>query len=338
MTSILSHLAIMLAAICTFLQSFAAAGELKPLRIIDTEWFAAVRSIAFSSDSKQLVGTGDSALLKIWDSNSGEERKCFFDANDYYDKVAFLPGENRLAVLARSTGSTYCDIWSVKRRTRERQLKFSGGVPVLVFSLDGKTIVVGDGQHGVLLDSTSLQPVLKLKLDPPRTLIAAAFSRDGHTLATSAEIEHDKRSAIYFWDVRTGKLIRTMVGSRNVAWQLAFADEDRKLVTGGSDRDIIFWDIASGKPIKTFAAKGPFACTRDGCYLVAASFQTVDLKRVAIEAEFEVKRWSLAQAHSIALSPDETLIATGDDSGLICLWDAGVILNRDNNPPKRKTN
>jgi len=112
---------------------------------------------------------------------------------------------------------------------------------------------------------------------------------------------------------------------------LAFSPRDRLLVSGGSDRTLKVWDLRTGVATSTL---GPhvgkveaLACSPDG-RLVAAVTEVSD------GVPGEVKLWDLATGllraelrghedgvNCVAFSPDGTVLATGDRTGQIRLWD-----------------
>ena len=79
--------------------------------------------------------------------------------------------------------------------------------------------------------------------DPSGTVVTAAISPDGTTLAAA-----DFKGLVTFWDLATLKIRPKRLRHAGV-YALAFAPDGRALATGGFDGAIHLWDfpISSGK-------------------------------------------------------------------------------------------
>ncbi len=73
------------------------------------------------------------------------------------------------------------------------------------------------------------------------TVDDVAFSHDGTLLATSGSRD------VILWDARDGREIRRLTGFTTSHNFLAFAADDRSLVTGGEDGVIRVWHVATGE-------------------------------------------------------------------------------------------
>jgi len=49
---------------------------------------------------------------------------------------------------------------------------------------------------------------------------------------------------VYIWDTRTGELLETLRGHRDIAWSVAFTPDRHGLVSGGEDYTLKYWDIS----------------------------------------------------------------------------------------------
>jgi hypothetical protein len=82
-----------------------------------------------------------------------------------------------------------------------------------------------------------------LRFSTGKRVNCAAFSPDGGLLATGGE-----DSAIRFWDVATGKEVRTLPG-RGVH-SLAFSADGTRLASAGEGGTVRLWDVRTGKQLR----------------------------------------------------------------------------------------
>jgi hypothetical protein len=105
-----------------------------------------------------------------------------------------------------------------------------------------------------------------------------AFSPDGTILAT-ASID----TMVRLWDVRSGVLLRTLIGHDGPVFGVAFAADGKTVASASFDMSARVWDVADG--------------------------------RVRATLKHPSNLWSLAEG------PDDATIATGDFEGTVRLWD-----------------
>ncbi len=121
-------------------------------------------------------------------------------------------------------------------------------------------------------------------------VLTSAFSPNSKLIATGG-----RDNAIRIWDVKTGRLIRTMFGHTDPVRSLNFNSDGTQLVSGGMDDLVIIWDIATGNQIQKFIN----------------TFDTVWLKNFGYNA-----------VEQVGFAPDKTIFAFYTDGSLIC-WIPG---------------
>jgi WD40 repeat protein len=172
---------------------------------------------------------------------------------------------------------------------------------VLAGTEDGKLVVL----------SVSQGKELKRVDAHAAAIFDIALSAAGDKVATAAG---DGSIKIFSWPGLEPQ--GEMRVSKDAIWGLTFVNDDRQIVSGGSDRAIQLWDVASHSSIVTMATahnwvtsvvalpKSNFVLA--GC--MDGSVVVVDLRRMLAVTEKEVAKSAI---WSMALSPDGKQLAVG---------------------------
>src|SRR5262249_40630815 len=119
----------------------------------------------------------------------------------------------------------------------------------LAFSPDGKLIANGNGNLTVSVWETATGKE-KLNLPAEQCIAtnaqALAFAPDGSTLATGGF--GDER--IGFWDLTTGKELRSFRTGKPLIFAIAFSPDGKTLATTDLEMGIRLWDVATGKQLE----------------------------------------------------------------------------------------
>jgi WD40 repeat protein len=300
-----------------------------------------VSSLAFSPDGKYLAHSAYDRPPQIrrWPSL---EMEAELDAARR-GPVAFSPDSRVLA--------TGCDDWSIccwdvaERRGRQ-VLSGHGAAPyTIAFSPDGRRIVSA-AQGGVLAwDVETGERQLQLKHGGYLTS-CALFSPDGRWILTGGW-----DGTLRVWDDATGKQ-RCRLGGRGGVDRFVFAPQASTLAVSGTGTAIDLFRLTFGEPSADALAQitGALARLDDDAYpvrqaaseeLVQAGFAAeVELARAAADspsAEVRIRARRARQAilsrpqaqlyehtariRCLAISPADTLLASGGDDGSVRLWD-----------------
>jgi len=254
------------------------------LRTLDghTEW---VQSVALSADGRFLASGGRDALVKLWHLESGEQRKTFVGHSELVKSVAYSPDGRLLASCGRGSSIMIWDVASgeclktldsggfftasaVKFSADSKRVLFAGDALQLWDVEAGECLLTFEGHSdsigtiamsgdGTLIASGGSYTDRTIRLWDPETgdcLWKKAFTeREGSawSLVFVSEgnilVSGHHSGAIRYWDVKSGKHLRTINAHSGAVSSLSADIKGRYLVSGGWDNSIKLWKVSSGE-------------------------------------------------------------------------------------------
>ncbi|TMQ32476.1 MAG: hypothetical protein E6K70_18330, partial [Planctomycetota bacterium] len=301
----------------------------------------AVRSVAFSPDGKTLATAGSDGLVKLWGSETGQERATLRGHADWVSCVAFSPDGKRVAT---ASADRTVKLWDAATGKVTAILGHVNPVSCLAFTADGKTPASGTGSLRIqtgnplmrfvagamtaevkLWDVATAREITSLKGHQSHVL-AVAFAPDGKTLASGSA-----DGTVRLWDVTSHKERASLRGRQGMVLSLAFAADGNVLATGGGDpylgiASVQLWDVTAQKLLATLPGHQGLvfsvAFAPDGKTLATGSFdQTVRLWDTATRTARTVLRGHRDSVLAVAFSAGGTLLATASRDGTTKLWD-----------------
>ena len=220
-----------------------------------------------------------------------------------------------------------------------------GKITVMRYLADGTLLAVGT-DIGVWIYDVSTGNVQHLLAPHPRGVDNFVLSPDRRILASSG----CKSGVVILWDLNTGKKIRSLRGEVNVIGSaLAFSKDGQTLVglytNQTADNTLKRWDVATTRVLSRDTSAGvgsPLACSPDNTTFGGVSregkikFLFPDARNPGIilgrktnnllskfSGRGDIKsRLSRHSIITLTFSADGKTIATGDEDGIVRLWDA----------------
>ncbi len=235
-----------------------------------------VTRVKFSPDGKLLAVAGEANTVQVW--NVMEDRKLFdIPKGGGGCELTFHPSAPVLAVAAEQLR-----FWDT-RTGQETNLpvKPPGGSAGIAFSPDGMggAFVMQDGSVSIWNFRTGKESHSFRE----QSSAALCFSHDGTLLAAAGRAGSD--NAIVLYDLSRRRKLKRFEGHTDTVSLLAFAPDDKTLVSTSWDGTVKFWYVANQQLALTLAHDG-------------------------------------GPVTSVAFSPDGNLMATCGSDGTVRLWPA----------------
>ena len=281
---------------------------------------ANIGDLSFSPDGKTLVSVTGGGEICTSDRITGEPQKTFtVPTTDHVFSVAFSPDGKIVAIGSRDGNIYLSDL-----NTGELKFTLTGhseDVQRVVFSPDGRTLASSSylDETVRLWDAHTGEQKRKLT-EHTGDIEGLAFSPDGKTLVSSGSGD----GTIRFWDVRTGDQKHAVTGHTDYVYSVAFNPDEKFFASGYADGSIRFWDAETGLQLKTFK-KGYEASglvfSEDGETLAYADGLNIRLQDAGTGEEKMLLTGHTWGMHSMVLSPDGNILASGSEDTTIRLWD-----------------
>lgn len=300
-----------------------------------------ITSLAFLKDGQRLcVGTYEEIVLE--DVRKPESQKRLSIKPGYVKSLAISP-DGKLIAAGHYQELTLVDpaTWSIKRTLGEH----AGYVTGIAFSPDTQLLATAcdDGVATVwsVANGKKLRTLADGSGKNPLPFQAIAFSPDGKRIATAAGDENRilQPGEVEVFDAGSGKKLLSFTKHRQAATGVAFSPDSKFLASSSYDERVILYDLLQGKATSYFAEHSrptnAVLIARDGTTVVSASGgRAKDGNEIKIWNRMTGKEQATLGGHSakvsaIALSPDESLLASGSYDKTVALWDLKKCRNGD---------
>ena len=326
--------------ISLFFSNVVSANNNQQLRVVIQKGHTDnIISVVFSPNGKYIITRPRSANpIKLWDVASGKEIKTFpllnsvrfsscgkyitYDGNNIYDIVT---GES---VKANKSIKFKKDPYKIELSKNKKIIKVldkstgkvvhllrghSYPVKITIFSPDGRYLAsCSEGWLVILWDIKTGKKIQEFEGED--IINAARFSPNGKYIATGYT-----DGGIVIWDVSNGDEIE-IIETGGVVYSLDFSPDGKYLLSGGNSVAEM-WNVATGERVQFFSGAA-FEVNNIDFSNTKTHFISTDM--------INAKVWDLVSGRIInamdwnvkcaIFSPDGKILATGNGSGSISLW------------------
>jgi WD40 repeat protein len=152
---------------------------------------------------------------------------------------------------------------------------------------------------------------------------AAAFSRDGKTLAT---VGGD--AVVHVWEFPSGKLLRRLAGHKYTVHYVAFSGDGKRLFASDGSQAILVWDPATGQLLERYEGEpkgaSPFALSADGKWLanvVEPQWSRVRVRDLQTGRDVHLLPEGKTSISGLAFSPDGRTLAVVSHISGVQIWE-----------------
>jgi len=260
-----------------------------------------------STDSDQFAGVTDDKRIVLWDGRGAEARPL--NNRPGFVPLAFLPAEGAILVSSPSKDDhTILEVWSLADGSTLRNAEIAEGGHILA-NPNGDRVVVWNPHYAVVCEAQTGRELARLEggrllfqgpavFDGQRFVVqtfppgvatwdvstsrlmatlrlpdgvhsrSLAITRDGELAITG-----DTDQRIRVWDLRAGRLLRTLTGHGGAVQLVAVSPDGRTLASFAEDFLVKLWSLPTGRELLTMsrtAGFGRLLFSGDGRTLAAA--------------------------------------------------------------------
>ncbi|NWF70722.1 MAG: TIR domain-containing protein [Chloroflexi bacterium] len=296
----------------------------------------AVNSVAFSRDGLLALSGSNDGSARLWDVVSGQQTQLFTVRESQVTAVALNEDATR-ALAADKTGLLL--VWSTTSGELLQELTGHEDAVNAVTYLSGSAALSVSADATVRVWDTTGSELLRRYAVHEDTINSLAISPDGNWLVSASE-----DSTLLLINRATDER-RVLAQHQDAVTAVTFTPDSTRLVSASSDESLIVWDVASAAPLLTFSGHTDsvqsVAVSPDGTQVASGDASGLIL-RWDIRTGQELMQYGelnpedvrrlghLESVNAVVFSPDSTQLLSGDDVGIIILWEAaqGLELRR----------
>jgi WD40 repeat protein len=292
--------------------------------------------MALCPDGQRIASAGlaspglPDAPVKVWDVRSGLVSVEFHGHPNVVFSLAWHPDRQRIgsAGFDARRATFVVKVWDSGTGREAFELPSGHESFAVAFSPDGRYLVTGGSSQTVQVWDAQTGHAVGTLGAHNRIIRGLAFSRDGHHLAS---VSTD--GIMKLWDAThlgEKQEARLTVRARppQVALNMAFSPDGRRLVAGGEKFTVMIWDVGTGRELQTLRGHSgdvwaaAFSPDPGGRWVASAGEDSAvkvwDSETGTLIRSF---RGHTGLVTTLAFSSDGRLLVSGSRDGTVKVWD-----------------
>ena len=293
-----------------------------------------INTVDFSPDSRMIAGGSEDGTIQVWDAGTGDQIYEFKGHIDSVWEIDFSPS-GRTLISASLDGTI--QLWDLAAPGGKLREPKQHNTPIYAanFSQDGQNFATSGADMDIRVWNTNTGELISTLTGHNDVVPTVESSPDGSTLASGS-----LDGTIRLWDRRLSRERLALAGHTGGIRTLTYTEDNRILACGvGFDNKLRLWDASTGKQLsklsdhrgltqaaafsetgKTLASGG----SENGTIFVSDVPKTLENSKDFDDNNDSLKATLTGNTHgitSLALSPADTMIASGGADGRIHLLD-----------------
>ena len=303
-------------------------------RTVEIDTQHPIYSVLFAEDGKHVLSGGKEGMLRRWRVDDGPEvgEPIRVEGADIY-AAALSPDRKWLVCGLRPlkwrASDVYVRVWDAK--THEKVLDITGHTST-VFSVDispdsTKFATCSADKHAFIWNITTGDKLVG-PLQHEGWVVAVRFSPNGDRIATATADESDENSerSIRIYDSENGQVLLDIpfTFNKSISSWLSWSADGHQLCAASCNSQVKRFDTSSGSLISTWSVPGggwpaSVVLSRNQKFAVVVAFGTLSLWDTSTQQQIGTAIKHASTVRSIALSPNDDWVATGEDNGKVTL-------------------
>ncbi|HEY7156078.1 MAG TPA: sigma-70 family RNA polymerase sigma factor, partial [Gemmataceae bacterium] len=301
---------------------------------------------ALSPDGATLATGCRQGDIPLWDVTTGKLiRKLRRDDEKECSAVAFSPNGKTLATVERDAKDRdFLRLWDEATGKELRRFPSDdAGLSTLIFSRDGKTLILGCAGSEIRLWDAATGKEVGPTANSPGYVGLATITPNGRTLA------YRRQNDICLWDMAAGRESGSLSVLPHGLLSLAFSPDGKTVAAGVGEYAVNLWDVKSRKLLRrlewdkkdspysfwamsvAFSPDGRLLASADGGSHAFIRLWDVtsgkQVRRFAMgDPAVPANRWTVP--HAVAFSPDGQLLTasgrTSDEGSKVRIWEVAT--------------
>ncbi|KAJ5622611.1 hypothetical protein N7528_005843 [Penicillium herquei] len=284
------------------------------------EWPDGAKSVAFSHDSKMVVGVpnADSTTVRIWNTDTGKCEQML----DHGDQVWQAVFSHDSKMVASASTDKMTRIWNTQTGQCVQVLKgHSNWLFSVAFSHDSKLTASGSFGRTIRIWNTRSGECEQLLVGHHGIILQLAFSWDSNTIYSVSEDD-----TVRIWNLGTGQCEKELEFDGDNIRTMVFSPDLTKGASVSTNNTVSVWDIQTGSRETLIEGHGSkiscLALSHDSKALATAAYdQTIRIWNTYTGNCNQILQGHSSYINSVAFSHDSRILVSGSDDGTLRIWD-----------------